>query len=488
MHIMHKYADIVRFFSSPDFAKAIQCSVALRKYVVTTGMVEVEQGYQNTIGFSFNGTKQSIKEYSSEQYPPKLDGDQFVARLIFEIKGHHKVYQATFVANRLEIVPKPPHEPIAKECIQGLKKLLAEEPKIFLQSAKTKFSCGILDFLGGSYRAVPHNVYYATYDLIRCMSIWSGMQVPEDFHGHKAQKRLMEIIDLLISGKHKQYKNSEVSSRKVDVFQTLDKSRYANLVTDLYEMRQLADYQMHFEMGEFLPRLSNLMLRVEELFTLASYVEDGSIATHNGKLALILYGNRELEPLEGSDYFELLSRHMSKTETKKHYNIMAKGLILAEGFNRKKFQTALLRREDIYFSPYTPLKGDLDLYFQYKKDEEGVWRYSGEIFDKGEKPKEKGLVFFDPENIKEVSKTVKDEEIDRLKEDENEICVCDGKYFFVFTVLSDGRFYYFSPLSKQDVTEQIASMAKMREIIVKIVSSLWAYQSTVSFSPISIVP
>jgi len=50
------------------------------------------------------------------------------------------------------------------------------------------------------------------------------------------------------------------------------------------------------------------------------------------------------------------------------------------------------------------------------------------------------------------------------------------------------RFYYFSPLAKQDVAEQIVAMAKIREIITRIVSSLWEYQSTVSFSPFSVIP
>jgi hypothetical protein len=488
VYVMNRHADIVRLFDSPELAEAIQCSVILKKYVVTTGMVETAHGYQNTIGFAFKGTKQAITEYPGEQYQPKLGEDQYVARLIFELKGFDKVYRATFVANRLEIVPKPDREQIAKECIRGLKKLLAESPRIFVQSAKTKFSCGILDFLSGRYRAVPHNVYYATYDLIRSLSIWSGMQVPRKFHDKKAQQRLIEILDLLVSGKHKQFKSSK---GRVNTFQSLEKSRYEHLVTDLYEMRQLADYEMHFEMGEFLPRLSNLMLRVEELFTLASYIQDGSMATHNGKIVLVLYGNRELEPLEGSDYFDWLSRQISFTAKSKQYNIMEKGLILAEKFDVKKLQTALLRRDDIYFSPYTPLQGNYDFYFKFEKDNEGIWRYSGIIEEKGEMPKEEGYILFDVDNIKKVSNIVKADEIDRLNKTDdfdNEICICDGKYFFVLTVLSDGRFYYFSPLAKQDVAEQIVAMAKIREIITRIVSSLWEYQSTVSFSPFSVIP
>lgn len=485
--VMDKYCDIVRLFCSPEFAKAIQCSVFLKKYVVTTGMVETAYGYQNTIGFAFNGTKQSIEEYLGEQYPPKLEEDQYVARLIFELRGQNKIYQATFVANRLEIMPTPTQEQIAQECIRRLKRLLAESPKIFLQSAKTKFSCGIIDFLAGRYRAVPHNVYYATYDLIKCLSIWSGMQVPQDFHDKKAQKRLEKILELLVSGKHRKYKHSD----RPNYFQSLEKTRYAHLVTDLYEMRQLADYQMHFEMGEFLPRLSSLMLQVEELFTLVSYIEDGAVATHNGKIVLIFYGNRELEPFEGPDYFNPLRRHISPTAKTKHYNLMGKGLILAEGFDRKKLLLALLRRDDVYFSPYTPLQGDLDFYFQFKKDNEGIWRYSGVIEEKGEKPEEGDYIFFDADNIKRVSGTVKNDEIDRMMksdEIEEDICISDGKNFFVFTVLSDGRLYYFSPLSKQGVAEQIAAMIKMRETIIKVVSSLWECRSTVSFSPLSIVP
>lgn len=485
MYIMDKHADIVRFFSSSSFGKTIQCSVALKKYVVTTGMVETGYGYyQNTIGFAFGETKQAITEYSGEQYPPKLGEDQYVARLVFELKGLNQVYQATLVADLLEIVPKPIHEQISKEIIQGLKRLLAEEPKIFLQSAKTKFSCGILDFLGGRYRAVPHNVYYATYDLIRCLSIWSGMQVSEDFHDHKAQKRLMEILDLLVSGKHKQYRKS-----KVNYFKSLDKARYERLVIDLYEMRQLADYQMHFEMGEFLPRLSSLMLKVEELFTLASFVEDGSIALHNDdSLVSIWAGNRELEPLEGSNYLDRLNRHMSVARKSGYYNILERGLILADRFDRKLLQTEILKRDDIYFSPFNPSQAGLEFYVKFEKGDNRSWKYSAIV---GGKPKEEDYVQFNPENIKKISNIVKNDEINELqKEDdsENEIYFSDGKYFFVFEVLPDGRFYYFSPLSKGDVAEQIASMTKIRDIIIKIVSALREHKSTVSFSPFSIIP
>ena len=480
---MSKHQDIVRLFCSSEFGKAIQCSVVLKKFVVTTGMVETAHGYQNTIGFAFNGSKQAIDEYPSEQYPLKLGEDQYVARLIFEIKSVDKAYQATFVANRLEISPKPAQGQIARECIRELKKMLAESPQIFLQSAKTKFSCGIIDFLSGRYRAVPHNVYYATHDLVRCLSIWSGMQVPQKFHDKKVQQSLMEILDLLVSGKHRQLRGS---SEKANKFQSIKMSRYEHLVTDLYEMRQLADYEMHFEMGEFLPKLSNLMLKVEELFTLASYVQNGSMATHNDKMVLVFTGNRELEPLEGSDYFDWLSRRISYGSKSKEFNILEKGLILAERFDIKKLQLALLSRDDIFFSPYNPLQGKFDFYFKYQKDKQGIWRYSGIIEDKGEKPDEVGYTYFDANNIKEVSRIVKTDEMERVRRDENydeDICICDGTYFFVLSILPDGRFYYFSPLAEQYVTEQIIAMVRIREIISKVVSSIWQYESSVSFSP-----
>ncbi len=483
--VMSKHQDIVRLFCSHEFGKAIQCSVALKKFVVTTGMVETAHGYQNTISFAFNGTKQAITEYPSEQYPPKLGQDQYVARLILEIKSTDRTYQATIVANRLEISPKPDQEQIARECIRELKKMLAESPQIFLQSAKTKFSCGIIDFLSGRYRAVPHNVYYATHDLTRCLSIWSGMEVPQKFHDKKVQQRLMEILGLLVSGEHRQYKRSTESENP---FQAIEMSRYEHLVTDLYEMRQLADYEMHFEMGEFLPKLSILMLKVEELFTLASYVQDRSMATHKGKMVLVFYRNRELEPLEGSDYFDWLSRSISHGN--KEFSIMEKGLILAEKFDVKKLQLALLSRDDIFFSPYNPLQGKFDFYFKFERNKEGIWNYSGIIEDKGEKPNEEGYTYFDAKNIKEVSKVVKNDEMNRLRNNgtNDDLCICDGTYFFVLSILPDGRFYYFSPLVNQDVTEQIVAMTKMREIILKTVTSLWEYQSSVSFSPFSIIP
>jgi hypothetical protein len=486
MYIMSKHADIVRFFRSASFGKTIQCSVALKGFVVTTGMVETGYGYyQNTIGFAFGDSKQAITEYSGDQYPPKLTEDQYLARLIFELKGLHQVYQATFVADLLEIEPKPANEQIVKEIIESLKKLLAEEPKIFLQSAKTKFSCGILDFLGGRYRAVPHNVYYATYDLIRCLSIWSGMQVPEDFHGHKAQKRLMEILDLLVLGQHKQFKKS-----KVNYFKSLDKKRYERLVIDLYEMRQLADYQMHFEMGEFVPLLSSLMLKVEELFTLASYVQDGSIAYHRDNTYVSIWqGNRELEPLEGSSYLDRLNGHMLVASKTGHYNILERGLILADRFDRKLLQSEILKRDDIFFSPFSPSQAGLDFSVKFEKGDKTSWKYSGMI---GSKPEEEeGYVQFNAENVRKISDIVKKDEIDELQKEEdseNEVYFTDGKYFFVFEVLPDGRFYYFSPLATGEVAEQIASMAKIRDIIARIVSTKWKHKSTVSFSSFSIIP
>jgi hypothetical protein len=492
MFVMDNHADIVSLFCSREFGEAIQCSVALKKFVTTTGMVETEHGYQNTIGSVFNGTKHSITEYLGEQYPPKLSGDQFVARLIFELRGAHNVYQAIFVANHLEIVPKPSQEQIVKVCIRELKKRLAEEPRIFLQSAKTKFSSGILDFLSGRYRAVPHNVYYATHDLIRSLSIWSDLPLPpKKWHNDLVQKRLMEILDLLVKGNHKLYKNNSLSNSRANYFEAIDKPRYAHLVLDLYEMRQLADYQMHFEMGEFLPKLSNLMLKVEELFALATYIPNGSMRTHNDKIVLISYGERDLEPLEGSDYFDWLNRELNSWAKKKHYNLFEKGLILADGFSRKELKKGLLSLNDVYFSPYRPLQGNLDFYFKYTKDDDGLWRYSGIIEDKGQKPEESGYTFFDATNIKDVSNLVKKDEIKRLDVTDSldeEVCVCDGKYFFVLSVMPDGRFFYFSPLSRQDADEQVAAMAKMRERIINVVTFLWEYHSTVSFSPFCIIP
>jgi hypothetical protein len=117
------------------------------------------------------------------------------------------------------------------------------------------------------------------------------------------------------------------------------------LVVDLYEMRQLADYEMHFEMGGFVPLLSSLMLKVEELFTLASYVQDGSIARHSDNTYVSIWaGNRELEPLEGSSYLDRLNSHTSVARKTGHYNILERGLILADRFDRKLLQSEILKR------------------------------------------------------------------------------------------------------------------------------------------------
>jgi hypothetical protein len=125
---------------------------------------------------------------------------------------------------------------------------------------------------------------------------------------------------------------------------------------------------------------------------------------------------------------------------------------------------------------------------KFEKGNKRSWKYSGII---GSKPEKEGYVQFNAENVRKISDIVKKDEIDELQKEEdseNEIYFTDGKYFFAFEVLPDGRFYYFSPLTTGEVAEQIASMAKISDIIIRIVSSRWEHKSTVSFSSFSIIP
>lgn len=475
---------IVKTFLNPTFAKSVSGTVTLKSYVVTTGGYDTLDGFQHSI-FSGPEDRKRSEHLGAEYLNLKLNSDEFISRLEFVLSTRSRNYVMTFVANCLEIRPRPP-EQVVKTCIRKLKKALAKAPQVFLASARTKFVSGILDFLGERYRAVPHNIYYATHDLIKCLSVWSGMD-PKVEHDKDAQDRLTAILNQIVSGTHRQFFKSSIWKRNREVLKSLDVHRYANLVVDLYEMRKKADYDMDFEMGEFLPELSNLMIKVEELFDLTLYVREGSIATTKGKLLKVFQRERELEPLGESDPFDNLGSYMIKYAKGHYYKIWQRGLILAEGYDLKKFLTRLIKRKDILYSPFRPPLSRRNDYVKVEKIGTS-WVFSG-TFSR-EIAKEEGYIPYTIENIRKLSDLTKADELVSIQNDpamrSRSDSFCYHGCFFEIHVFSDGRFYLFSPLIGQDVCLHMTAMLKLRAIMAKIVDSLWKYQSSISFSAIAI--
>jgi hypothetical protein len=253
-------------------------------------------------------------------------------------------------------------------------------------------------------------------------------------------------------------------------------------------MRQKADYNMEFEIGEFLPELSNLMLKVEELFTLAFYMEDGSIALSGDQLIRIIQSARELEPTRDASPLDNLGLHMITKGKEYYYNILQKGLILAEGYDFTKFLTALIKREDIYFSPFRPPFSWRWNYFVKIQKKEASWTFST-TFD-AKFAKERGYIPYTIENVKKLSEETKADELSYILKSGTERLrnetFCYGECFFELVIFSDGRFYILSPIIEDNVSKQIEWSLRLRAVLAKIVDFLWEHQSTISFSAISI--
>jgi len=473
-YIVFGHREIVRKFLDPNFAKSVGGTVTLKDFVVTVGGFETMDGFQHTAFFSPQAGKRT--EHSGTEYPIKLASDECISKLDFVLIAPAKSYSFIVSSNCLEIRPKPSRQ-IVRICIRGLKEAFAESPRVFLQSAETKFASGLIDFLGGRYRSVPHNIYYATHDLVKCLSVLSGMD-SDVGHDKKTQKRLTDLLNQIASGKHKELAKSLRWKEEEGHFRLISPRRYSKLVTDLYEMRSMADYNMAFEIGEFIPELSNLMLRVEELFTLVMYVESASVATTNGTLVQIFQPERELEP------FGNLVFH--RPERNAHW-ILQKGLILAESFDLNKFLAELLRKRDIYYSPFRPGSSRRRLYVKCEK-KSGTWTHSLTFSE--EIAKEGNYVPYTIEAVKKLSRMTKADELRSLEKNQmlkaRSVTFSDGKYLFELYVSSDGRFHLFSCLEERNATDQMSAVLRLREMMAKVVSSLWKHQSTISFSAITI--
>jgi hypothetical protein len=487
--ILFDYKEVVKVVLDPDFGKSVSGKATLQNFTVTSGGYDtIDGGFQYTVAYALGLSEwKRVEHVGNDINSLNLGSDEFVSRLFFVFATPKREYSMQFYANCLEIKPRPT-EAIVKMCISKLKQSLASSANVFLNSAKIKFQCGILDFLGQRYRAVPHNVYYALHELIKCFSIWSHLN-PEFQHGAKAQARLTEILTQISLGKHRQFiessiwKESEATLRKIDV------KRYETLTNDLYEMRGKADYEIDFEMGEYLPELSNLMLKVEELFTLAMYMEEGCIALSGEQMIPIFHYARQLEPIGETSTSDNIGLDMLKEGKHYYYNILQKGLILAENFDYRVFLTELLKRKEIYFTPFRPPLSRRDHFVKIEKKGDH-WTFSDTFSE--EIAQERGYMPYTIENVKKISEQTKSGELASIQKNPIErsrgISFCYGISFFELVVYSDGRFYLLSPIVLDNVNPQIEWSIRLRAVIAKIVNSNWEHKSTISFSGISIAP
>lgn len=487
--LLFDYKEVVKVVLDPNFGKSVSGRATLQNFTVTSGGYDTIDGrFQYTLAYAFGFSElKRVEHVGNDIDTLKLGSDEFVSRMFFVFETPKREYSMEFYANCLEIKPKPT-EAVVKMCIGKLKQSLASNAKVSLNSAKVKFQSGILDFLGQRYRAVPHNVYYALHELIKCFSIWSRLN-PEFQHGAKAQARLTEILTQISLGKHLQFTESSIWKGNEAILRKIDVKRYEALATDLYEMRGEADYKIDFEMGEYLPELSSLMLRVEELFTLASYMEDGSIAHSGEQLIPIFQSARQLEPIGETSTWDNIGLDMLKDGKHRYYNILQKGLILAENFDYRVFLTELLKRTEIYFTPFRPPLSRRDLFVKIEKEGDH-WTYTDTFSE--ETAQEDGYMPYTTENVRKISEQTKSDEIASIQKSPIErscgVSFCYGISFFELVAYSDGRFYLLSPIVLDNVNPQIECSIRLRAVIAKIVNSNWEHKSIVSFAGISIAP
>jgi len=477
--IIFDHKRIVDLFLNPMFGKSVSGTVSLRDFTVTTGGYEVSGGFQYTAFGFFNPQAGKRAQHNGTEYPVKLAEDEYISKMRFAHVINNRTFMVTISSNCLEISPRPSTR-VVSTYIRKLKESLTRSPIVFRKSAEVKLKSAILDFLGGRYRSVPHSIYYALHDLVKSLSIWSGMD-SNIKHDKKAQERLTIILNQIVSGDHKTFKRSDVWKEHKDLFFLIDPKRYSSLITELYEMRRMADYEKSYEITEFVPELSGLLLKVEELLTLVGYVEEGSVVVANDKLVQIFQQQRELEPSPYSIFGWIDSR-------KNEPEIVQKGLILAEDFDLKKFLTRFLRRKQIHYSPFCP-PTTRDLVYVKCEKKDGKWTFS-QTFDK-EIAKERGYIPYTIETVRNISQLTKTDEIAFLEKSDvikaRRITFSEGEYFFELYILFDGRFYIVSPLADQNANKQVSAIMKLRDMIARDVLLLYEDCSTISFSAISIV-
>lgn len=463
----------------PNFAKSVSGTIKIEKFTVTTGGFETTDGFQYTVFGFFNPQAGRKIEYDGTSYPVKLREDELVSEMRFVHSKNGRIYLVVLFSNYLEIKPKPPTQ-IVKAYIRALKQSLTESPRIFLKSAEEKIESAMLNFTEGRYRSVPHEAYYALYNIVQSLAVQSGMS-SNIGHDATTQKILSKIMYQIASGNHITFRKSDVWKKHKCDFKLIDPQRYSKIVIDLYEMRSLADYTSIYEIGEFTSKLSALLLKVEELLNLCHYMEEGSIAFADGRLVRIFREERELEPYPN----EMFSgQRLEKGECR----ILQKGLILAENFDPKEFLLKFLSRTDIYYVRFLPPRPGERLYVKYEK--RGSKRKFSATFST-KFAVEHNYIPLTIETVKKWSRIIKPDEIRllRLKTEiySRRLVFSDGKFFFELYIFPDGRFYMLSSVNDQKTSDQIAAMLRLREVIAKTVSSVWQYCSTISFSTISII-
>lgn len=477
--IVFEHDKIADTLLSPNFAISVSGTIKMKKFAVTTGGFETRDGFQYTVYGFFNPQAERRIEYDATNYPVKLKEDELVSEMQFVYSTRSNIYSIILSSDYLEIKPKPPTQ-IVKTYIRALKESLTESPHIFLQSAEEKLKSAMLNFSEGRYRSVPHDAYYALHNVVQSIAVQSGMD-SKIGHDAKTQKILSKILYQIASGNHIAFRKYDVWKKHKCDFQLIDSQRYSNIARDLYEMRRLADYTPVYEIAEFITKLSDLMLKVEELLNLAHYVEEGSIAFADGRLVRIFHEERELEPYPDEMF------RIQRLE-KGGCRFLQKGLILAENFDLNKFLVKFLSLTDIYYVRFSPSRLSRRLYVKYEK--RGTKRKFSITFSK-KLAMEHSYMPLTIETVKKWSQIIKPDEIKLLKLkkvfDPRKVVFSDGKYFFELYILPDGRFYMISPLDEQKPNDQIAAILKLREVIAKTISSIWEYCSTISFSAISII-
>jgi len=388
------------------------------------------------------------------------------------------VYSMILSSDYLEIKPKPPTR-ILEAYVRGLKKFLTKGPQIFLKGAEEKLNSAILNFAEGRYRSVAHDIYYALYNIVQSLAVQSGID-SNIGHGATTQKVLSKIIYEVFSGNHIAFHKSDIWKKHKNIFNQIDPQRYSRTVLDLYEMRRLADYTSEYEIGEFVKKLSNLVLKVEELLNLGHYMLDGSVAYWNERIVRVFQGRRELEPCPS----EILQTQRFNGK----YKILQKGLVSAENFSLKRFLLRFLGNARIYYTKFLPSQFRQKLYVKYET--RGKERIFSQTFDEN-MAKEKSYIPLTTQTVRKWSQTIKPDEMKSLELEEEMnsrwLTFSDGEFFFELYILSDGRFYIISSLDEQKPNDQIAAILKLRDVLAKVVSSIWEYSSIISFSAISII-
>lgn len=480
--IIFDHERIVNLLTNPAFSKSFSGRIDLKDFTVTTGGYDTERGFQYTVYGWFNSQVGKRVLHRGSEYPVQLSEGEYISKMQFDLVTKTRSFLVTISSHFMEIRPKPSSE-LVKSFIRKMKESLTESHTVFLKSARVKLNSAVLDFLGGRYRSVPHSIYYAVYDVVKALSIMSGMD-SNIKHDKKAQERLTAVLSQVSSGKHKKFRESDVWREDKGLFKKIDLERYSRLILDLYEMRRMADYEKSFEIREFVPELSNLLLKAEELFGLTTYMEERSLVVggrgRDEKIVLIFPQDRELSP----DPYSSFGRY---PPTKGEVEMLKEGMILAENFDLSKFLARFLRRKNILYSPFSSPRSWRRSFVKCEKNN-GKWTFS-ETCDE-EHAKEHGYIPYTIDGMKEISKLTKADEIAFL--DSNEMigaraCTFSTRgHFFELYILSDGRFCISSRLTDQKTAEQVDATLKIAEMLAKDMAKQWPDCSSIAFSPISL--